>query len=147
MEFPLTFGLQKAGLPLILMSGKTNNLCFLIDTGATHNTLFDFVYEHFKSEFKLLEGAYRTMGIEGHYKETPIIEATFNFEGRDYTSTFSVLDASAAIRQVQDETGIQIHGILGVQFLIENKWIIDFEQMRVTNEKKIAILYFYCLFA
>ena len=101
MEFPLTFGLQKAGLPLILTSGKTNNLCFLIDTGATHNTLFDFVYEHFKSEFKLLEGAYRTMGIEGHYKETPIIEATFNFEGRDYTSTFSVLDASEAIKQVQ----------------------------------------------
>ena len=100
MEFPLTFGLQKAGLPLILTSGKTNNLCFLIDTGATHNTLFDFVYEHFKSEFKLLEGIYRTMGIEGHYKETPIIEATFNFEGRDYTSTFSVLDASGAIRQV-----------------------------------------------
>ena len=54
MEFPLTFGLQKAGLPLILTSGKTNNLCFLIDSGATHNTLFDFVYEHFKSEFKLL---------------------------------------------------------------------------------------------
>ena len=124
MEFPLTFGLQKAGLPLILTSGKTNNLCFLIDTGATHNTLFDFVYEH------------RTMGIEGHYKETPIIEATFNFEGRDYTSTFSVLDASGAIRQVQDETGIQIHGVLGVQFLIENKWIIDFEQMKVTDEKE-----------
>ena len=105
MEFPLTFGLQKAGLPLILMSGKTNNLCFLIDTGATHNTLFDFVYEHFKSEFKLLEGAYRTMGIEGHYKETPIIEATFNFE--------------------------QIHGVLGVQFLIENKWIIDFNKYQI----------------
>lgn len=131
MEFPLTFGLQKAGLPLILTSGKTNNLCFLIDTGATHNTLFDFVYEHFKSEFKLLEGTYRTMGIEGHYKETPIIEATFNFEEKDYTSTFSVLDASEAIKQVQDETGIQIHGVLGVQFLIENKWIIDFEKFKV----------------
>ena len=65
MEFPLTFGLQKAGLPLILMSGKTNNLCFLIDTGATHNTLFDFVYEHFKSEFKLLEGATRMNSLAG----------------------------------------------------------------------------------
>lgn len=43
MEFPLTFGLQKTGLPLILTSGKINNLCFLIDTGATHNTLFYFV--------------------------------------------------------------------------------------------------------
>ena len=104
----------------------------MIDTGATHNTLFDFVYEHFKSEFKLLEGAYRTMGIEGHYKETPIIEATFNFEGTDYTSTFSVFDGSDAIMQVQEETGVQIHGILGTQFLMENNWVIDFEKLIIT---------------
>lgn len=136
MEFPLIFGLQKAGLPLILTSGKLKDLCFLIDTGSTHNSLFDFVYNHFKGEFKLLEGTYRTMGIEGHYKETPIIEATFNFEGKDYTSTFSVLDASETIQQVQDETGIQIHGVLGVQFLIENKWIIDFNKYDIYDERK-----------
>ena len=133
MEFPLIFGLQKVGLPLILTSSKLKNLCFLIDTGSTHNVLFDFVYNHFKDEFKLLEGAHRTMGIEGHYKETPIIEATFNFEGIDYTSTFSVLDASEEIQQVQEETGIQIHGVLGVQFLIENKWIINFNKLEIHN--------------
>lgn len=133
MEFPLTFGLQKAGLPLILTSGKLKNLCFLIDTGSTHNSLFDFVYNHFNEEFKILEGTQSLMGIEGHYKETSTIEATFNFEGKDYTSTFCVLDASEAIKQVQDETGIQIHGVLGIQFLIENKWIIDFNKYQIHN--------------
>lgn len=136
MEFPLIFGLQKVGLPLILTSSKLKNLCFLIDTGSTHNVLFDFVYNHFKDEFKLLEGAHRTMGIEGHYKETPIIEATFNFEGIDYTSTFSVLDASEAIKQVQEETGIQIHGVLGIPFLMENKWIIDFNKFIIYDTEK-----------
>lgn len=127
-----------ASIPLYIGVSATFTTIFIYIQSELSplNTLFDFVYEHFKSEFKLLEGIYRTMGIEGHYKETPIIEATFNFEGRDYTSTFSVLDASGAIRQVQDETGIQIHGVLGVQFLIENKWIIDFEQMKVTDEKE-----------
>lgn len=85
--FPLNYGLNKTGLPLILTSGKLKNLCFLIDTGSTHNTLFDFVYNHFKDEFKLLKGTCRTMGIEGHYKETPTIKATFNFEGKDYSKT------------------------------------------------------------
>lgn len=131
MKFPLTLGLQKTGLPLILTSGKLKNLCFLIDTGSTHNTLFDFVYNHFKDEFKLLAETQSLMGIEGHYKETPTIEATFNFEGIDYTSTFSVLDASEAIRQVQDETGVQIHGVLGIQFLLESKWIIDFKKLEL----------------
>ena len=36
MEFPLTLGLQKTGLPLIVTSGKLKNLCFLVDTGAYH---------------------------------------------------------------------------------------------------------------
>lgn len=135
MEFPLAHGLQKVGLPLILTSGKLKNICFLIDTGATHNCLFDFVYEHFKEEFKLLEDSSGVMGIEGHYKECPTIKATFNFEEKDYTSVFVVLDASDAVKQVQKESGIQIHGVLGIQFLIENKWIIDFENLAVkTND-------------
>lgn len=130
--FPLIFGLQNIGLPLILTSGKLKNICFLIDTGSTHNTLFDFVYEHFKDEFKLLDSTYRTMGIEGHYKEVPVIEATFNFEGVDYTSTFAVLDASEAIAQVQEETGVQIHGVLGVEFLMQNRWVVDFNRLIVS---------------
>ena len=133
MEFPLTFGLQKTGLPLILTSGKLKNLCFLIDTGATHNVLFNYVYEHFKSEFKLLSEKQNIMGIEGHCKETPIIEATFDFEGSEYTSTFSVFDATEAIAQVQQETGVQIHGILSTDFLIQNKWIINFDKLIIST--------------
>lgn len=135
MKFPLTFGLNKTGLPLIITSGKLKNLCFLIDTGATHNFLFTYVYEHFKNEFKHLDGKQSLMGIEEHYKETSIIEATFNFEGNDYTSTFSVLDANDAMGQVQEETGIQIHGVLGIQFLMDNKWTINFDKQIITDER------------
>ncbi|CDD90422.1 pepsin/retropepsin-like aspartic protease family protein [Coprobacter sp.] len=130
-EIPISFGLQKTGLPLIVTSDKLQNLCFLIDTGATHNVLFSYVYEYFKDEFKTLNEKQNIMGIEGHYEETPIIEATFNFEGMDYTSIFSVLDATGAIAQVQQETGVQIHGILSTDFLIRNKWILDFETYNV----------------
>lgn len=133
MEFPLIFGLQKTGLPLIVTSGKLKNLCFLIDTGATHNVLFAYVYEHFKNEFKVSEGKQNIMGIDGEYKETHVIEATFNFEGTDYTSSFSVFDGSDAIRQVQEETEVQIHGILSTDFLIKNKWIIDFDKLIITT--------------
>ena len=136
MEFALDFGLQKTGWPLILTSGKLKNICFLIDTGSTHNILFSFVYEHFKEEFKLLDSAIKTMGIEGQYQEAPVIEATFNFEGIDYTSTFSVLDASDAIAQVQGETGIQVHGVLGTQFLLENGWSIDFKRLIVSCDER-----------
>ena len=131
MEFPLALGLEKIGLPLIVTSGKLKNLCFLIDTGATHNVLFTYVFEHFRNEFRVLDEHQSTMGIEGNYKECPTIEATFSFEGIDYTSTFTVLDATNAVAQIQEETGVQIHGILSTDFLIRNKWILDFETYNV----------------
>ena len=130
MKFSLTLGLQKTGLPLIISS---DNLCFLIDTGSTHNTLFGFVYEHFKDRFKVQEERCNIIGIDGVQHEAPTIEATFNFEGMNYTSYFAVLNASEAVMQVQEETGVQIHGVLGTLFLVENKWIVDFEQLTIKS--------------
>ena len=132
MIFQLNFGLEKIGMPLILTSGKKKNVCFLIDTGSTHNTLFSFVYEHFKDEFRIIEEEQKTTGIESRFQDSTTVEGTFNFEGTEYTSTFEVVKANDTITQLQEETGVQLHGILGIPFLMENKWKIDFEKMIVT---------------
>ena len=132
MIFQLNFGLEKIGMPLILTSGKKKNVCFLIDTGSTHNTLFSFVYEHFKDEFRIIEENQKTMGIESRFQDSTTVEGTFNFDGTEYTSTFEVVKANDAIAKIQEETGVQLHGILGIPFLMENKWKIDFEKMIVT---------------
>ena len=36
-----------------------------------------------------------------------------------------------AIRQIQEETGVQIHGILSTDFLVKNKWILDFDKLTI----------------
>lgn len=132
MRFSLNFGIEKTGMPLILTSGRKKNVCFLIDTGTTHNTLFSFVYEHFKDEFRIIEEEQKTTGIESHFQASTTVEGTFNFDGTEYTSTFEVVKANDTITQLQEETGVQLHGILGIPFLMENKWKIDFEKMIVT---------------
>ena len=131
MRFSLNFGIEKTGMPLILTSGK-KNVCFLIDTGSTHNTLFSFVYEHFKDDFRIIEEDQKTMGIESRFQDSTTVEGTFNFDGTEYTSTFEVVKANDTITQLQEETGVQLHGILGIPFLMENKWKIDFEKMIVS---------------
>ena len=60
MEYSLYWGIEKTNLPLVVINftdeiGKVSNLCFLIDTGATHNILFTYVYKLFKYKFKLLD--------------------------------------------------------------------------------------------
>lgn len=132
MRFSLNFGIEKTGMPLILTSGRKKNVCFLIDTGSTHNTLFSFVYEHFKDEFRIIEEDQKTTGIESRFQDSTTVEGTFNFDGTEYTSTFAVVKANDAIAKIQEETGVQLHGILGIPFLMENKWKIDFEKMIVT---------------
>lgn len=124
------YTLDKIGLPLIVTSSKPN-LCFLIDTGATHNIVFSYVYEEIPQYFSALQDTYCIMGIEGTQQEVSQVEASISFDNRESIVSFSVIEANAAILQVQKESGIQIHGILGIPFLTQNKWILDFNTLTV----------------
>lgn len=130
MKLPIEYSLNKLGLPLIVTSSKPN-LCFLIDTGATHNIVFSYVYEEISQYFSALQDIFCLMGIEGSQQEVSQVEAIISFDDKESRVTFSVMDANAAILQIQKESGIQIHGILGIPFLTQNKWILDFNNLSV----------------
>lgn len=130
MNIPIEYSLTKLGLPLIVTSGKPN-LCFLIDTGATHNIVFSYVYEEIPQYFSALQDTYCIMGIEGTQQRTNQVEATISFDDKESRVIFSVMEANAAILQIQKESGIQIHGIFGIPFLTQNKWILDFNNLSV----------------
>lgn len=130
MKIPIEYSLTKLGLPLIATSSKPN-LCFIIDTGATHNIVFSYVYEGIPQYFSALQDTSCLMGIEGTQQRTNQVEATISFDDKESRVIFSVMDANAAILRVQKESGIQIHGILGIPFLTQNKWILDFNNLSV----------------
>lgn len=128
MEQPLEYSISKVGLPLIVTSSKPH-LCFLIDTGATHNIIFSYVHKELSDSFISTQDTTHIMGIEGVASEAKQMEAIIAFEEKEIKTTFSILDATRAILQIQNEHGVQIHGILGVPFLTQNKWIIDFKNL------------------
>ncbi len=133
MEYQINYGLEKAGLPLILTTERPKNLCFLIDTGSTNDVIFDFVYQHFKDYFAMTSESQNIMGIEGSLKPTIVITADLQFDDLRYKAPFVVLEANDAISQVQAETGIQIHGVLGIPFLLENKLVLDFNNLKIQS--------------
>lgn len=137
MEFPLHYSLNRVGLPLIITSSKPT-LCFLIDTGASHNVLFSFVYAELQHLFSALETKNNTtiMGIDGSTNNVRQVKGTIAFEDKQNDVIFSVIDATEAISKVQKESGIQIHGILGIPFLVENKWILDFDKLNIRTEQR-----------
>lgn len=73
------------------------------------------------------------MGMEGSLKLTIIVTTDLQFDDLRYKAPLVVLEANDAIRRVQAETGIQIHGVVGIPFLMENKCLIDFNQLIIKS--------------
>ena len=40
------------------------------------------------------------------------------------------------MKNIQDETGVQIHGVLGVCFLVSNEWIVDFNKLKILSSNE-----------
>lgn len=120
-------GIQQIGLPLLIVKAQAKNLCFLLDTGSNINVLDRRVAKF----FQLSGGAVkqRQFGIDGELQTTDIVELAFSLEEQEYKANFSVMDLSSAFGKVEEESGIQIHGLLGCSFMEQQKWILDFENL------------------
>ena len=120
-------GLPQVGLPLLIVIAQAKHLCFLLDTGSNINVLDKRVAEFFQLSGGTAQQ--QQFGIDGTLRTTNVVEMIFSLEEREYKADFSVMDLSSAFGNVEDETGIQIHGLLGCSFMEQQKWILDFENL------------------
>ena len=120
-------GLPQVGLPLLIVQAQAKNLCFLLDTGSNVNVLDRRVAEFFQLSGETAKQ--RQFGIDGELQTTDVVELAFSLEEQEYKANFSVMDLSSAFGKVEEESGIQIHGLLGCSFMEQQKWILDFENL------------------
>lgn len=119
--------LTQVGLPLILVKAQAQYLCFLLDTGSNINVLDKRVAEFFQLSGRTVQQ--QQFGIDGTLQTTDVVKLTFSLEEREYKADFSVMDLSSAFGKVEEESGIQIHGLLGCSFMEQQKWVLDFEKL------------------
>ena len=105
MNYSFAIGIQKLSMPLLDVKITNLKLTFLIDTGATHNVIASFVYEQMKDIFVLLNDNNRMMGVEGNYKETPVVETLVNIAETSMRTKFNVINMNDTVIQLQNETG------------------------------------------
>ena len=120
-------GLSHTGLPLLIVKAQVKNLCFLLDTGSNINVLDKKVAEFFQLSGGTAQQ--QQFGIDGTLQITDVVKLTFSLEEREYKADFSVMDLSSAFGKVEEESGIQIHGLLGCSFMEQQKWVLDFENL------------------
>lgn len=119
--------LTQVGLPLILVKAQAQYLCFLLDTGSNINVLDKKVAEFFQLSGGTAQQ--QQFGIDGTLQTTDVVKLTFSLEEREYKADFSVMDLSSAFGKVEEESGIQIYGLLGCSFMEQQKWVLDFEKL------------------
>ena len=109
------------------------NLCFLIDSGATNNILFSYAFAEVKDEFSTINKISLLSGIDGIKSECFQVHGKIIIDNQNFDIDFSVVETADGMKNIQEETGIQVHGILGVPFLIKSQCIIDFKELTISN--------------
>lgn len=132
MEHSLLLSISKVQLPLIIVEVKEKFLCLILDTGSTCSLIDSTVVEYFKDIVEPV-GDYCISGIEGTKHKVDMITLPFNFEGQVYKPRFCVRPLLDAFKSIEDESGIQVHGLLGTDFLLENQWIVDFRTLTLIH--------------
>ena len=135
MLYPLSLVLNQMQLPMILIEVNNKHLCFILDTGSTCSLIDSNVVEYFKDIVESI-GDYYISGIDGTKHKVDVIILPFNFESQEYKPKFCVKPLLDAFKGIEIESGIQVHGLLGTDFMLENKWIIDFNKYGIYDERK-----------
>ena len=130
LKFPLNYGLSKTGLPLIVVNIFEQNICLMLDTGSNRNIIDYRIYDHFKDRLTSSETSSEVFTLNGTAAGITI-DVPFNFESQDYQEPFMCTEQTDAFDKIYDESGIQIHGILGNNFFLKHGWVLDFEKIEV----------------
>lgn len=133
MNISIEYTLKRTKLPIISVVIEDKKLCFILDTGSTCSLIDSSVVEYFKDIVEPI-GEYFVNGIDGTKHKVDIIVIPLMIEGQIYKQKFCVSSLLEAFRDIENENGIQVHGLLGTDFLYENKCIVDFKEKNIIIE-------------
>lgn len=115
-------------LPIITFYNGDKKLNFLLDTGSNISQINSSILpllDHKKVEEKDMD----ITGIEGNKVNTGFCEMAITYKGQEFVSEFCVHDLDDAFAIVKEESGVQIHGILGSLFFQKYKYVFNFESL------------------
>lgn len=130
---PLGYGLNKTGLPLIPIMVGNFGLCLIIDTGATISLIDSDVAERLGELVTRSDKGRLILGVDGQYKRAETsINMTFNIDKHLFTHSFTCKPLFDSLIRFKLESNILVHGILGCDFMIKNKWTINLDKGEIT---------------
>lgn len=114
-------------LPVVTFYNGNRKLNFLLDTGSNVsyiNSSIISLLDHEKTDKKM-----DTIGIEGNKISNQFCKMSITYKNQVFEEEFSIADLDEAFSVVKQESGVQIHGILGSKFFERYKYVLDFKEL------------------
>ena len=90
------------------------------------------VYKHFKDKITNSEQGQNIITTNGQTSSTLIAQFIFTIDDSlKFSEPFTCMECSVGFNHIEKETGYQLHGILGTDFLVKHQWKIDFEKLQI----------------
>ncbi len=112
-------------LPIVTVNVNNSRLNFVIDTGCSNSCINKSVTEKLKIPCKDLGNTH--IGIEGNVAHLTTSSIGFRLKKKNYLFDFNVTNMDNAFNYIKEMNGIQLHGLLGSDFLSKYNYVIDYK--------------------
>lgn len=120
-------------LPVVTFYNGDKKLNFLLDTGSNVSYINSSIIPllvHEKTDKEM-----NTIGIEGNKVSNQFCKMSVTYKNQVFEEEFSIADLDEAFNVVKQESGVQIHGILGSLFFQKYKYVFDFASLIAYSKK------------
>lgn len=114
-------------LPVATFNCNRKKLNFLLDTGSNLSYINSSVLPLLDHE--IIDGESSVIGFEGNEVSTGSCRITVTYKRKRFEEEFNIADLDTAFKVIKQESGVQLHGILGSRFFEKYKYIIDFKNL------------------
>lgn len=119
------------GLVTITLTAERKHFTFIIDTGSNVSHIDAKATQLLQKSSQVPTKDNSVIGIEGSLKSTGKIHQTFHSGIFTFDHEFFVTDLSSMAKAIKDSGDIEIHGILGTDFLSKYRCHLDFKKSRL----------------
>lgn len=121
-------------LPIVTFYQDDKKLNFMLDSGSNFSIIDINAVNNLKLKHTKLNKVNSIIGINGETRNAGFINLKFSYKHINFDYDFQYLDLSNVVDSLK-QNGITIHGILGNQFFIKYKYILDFNDLIAYSKK------------
>lgn len=126
--------LDICNLPILDTEINSKKVSFIVDTGASTNFIDSSYYENnLKASYKIEEDKVEIYAPNSCFTSTQSVDLDFKVGNATYTSKFLFVDFTSQFTFLHEQYNLNrtVCGVLGNQFLQDNKCIIDYKHKKI----------------